>query len=116
MIFLLSILISLGFAKSPTLTSSLKTVTTAGTEERLASTSTKYHMLILQAECDNTGYVYIGGSTVASTNGIRLSACESFTFSGSTFQGTNTTFDLYEIWVDVSVNGDGVKILGITRQ
>lgn len=100
----------------PSLTSSVKTVTTAGTEERLATTSTKYHMIVLQAECDNTNNVYIGGSGVSSANGITLDACETFTFSANTIRGTNITFDLYNIWVDVDTNGEGVKILGIRNE
>lgn len=109
---LIKILTTIAMA-TPSLTTTTKTVTAAGTAERLSATSSRYHMIVLQAECDNTGNIHIGGSSVDSSNGILLDACESFTFTGSNNKGSNIPFDLYEIWIDADTNGEGVKILGI---
>lgn len=73
-------------------------VTVAGTAEAMPNT----HVLevVIQAKSTNTGLIYVGGSSVSSTDGIELSAGQSMSF-----QVTN----LNKLWLDASVSGDGVK-------
>jgi hypothetical protein len=114
-LLIITLLFSLNAFAIPSISSSIKTVTTAGTAERLSATSSRHEMIVLQAECDNTGNIFIGGSTVDSSNGIQLAACETFVFSGNSFRGTIAPFDLRDIWIDVATNGEGAKILSITN-
>lgn len=82
-----------------------KTVTTAGTAEALSSSSVKVVWVTIQAKLDNTGYIYVGASTVSSTRGIVLQAGDSFTFQ--TVE-RRYTYDLSKIYIDASVSGEGV--------
>lgn len=80
-----------------------KVVTTAGTAVRLASTNTRCAKVTVMAEIDNTGYIVIGDSTVvaalATRRGVPLSAGSSVTINIE---------DLYQLWIDSEVSGDGV--------
>ena len=80
-----------------------KVVATAGTAERLVSANTRCEKVTIMAEVDNTGYIVVGDSTVVATlatrRGIPLSA------------GTSITIDiedLYQVWINSEVSGDGV--------
>ena len=80
-----------------------KTVTTAGTAVQLVTTSTRCNgPLMVKALTANTGYIYVGtvSGDVASTNGYELDAGEVAPF--------NYVGDLQSIWIDSSVNGEGV--------
>lgn len=84
-----------------------KTVTSAGTAERLVSTVSSTSWILIQAESDNTGLIAVGNSSVKAattqqTNGIILSARESVTLPLS---------DNREIYIDSTVSGDGVTYL-----
>lgn len=80
-------------------------VTTAGTRVQLnAGTplAVKRGVVIL-AKGGNTGIIYVGGSNVDSSNGIGLTAGESFSIDID---------DIAEVYIDSSVNGEGVKWTG----
>lgn len=79
-----------------------KSVTTAGTAVRLGSQAIDGPVL-LKAKHTNTGYIYVGntgGDTVSSTTGMGLVAGEVVVFE--------YVSDLKQIWLDSSVNGEGV--------
>lgn len=80
-----------------------KTVATTGTELQLTSTPTRIRSLIITAETDNTGVIVVGGSTVvadlATRRGTPLNAGESVSLDVD---------DLSKVWIDTTVNGDGV--------
>lgn len=82
----------------------IKTVTTAGTDVRLVSQITWAKWVTIQAQTDNTGSIAVGGSgvdaTVATGTGVLLSAGEMITIPCE---------DLYDIYIDSTVNGDGVR-------
>ena len=78
-----------------------KTVTTAGTAEQLASTST-IKSIAIKALASNTGIIYVGNSGVDSTNGYELEAGEGITL---------LIDDPSDIYIDSSVNGEGVSCL-----
>jgi hypothetical protein len=75
-----------------------KDVATAGTAETLATTTT-IKSVTVQAKNSNTGVIYVGGSTVSSTSGISLYAGDSVNMEID---------DLVKIYVDSSVDGEGV--------
>jgi len=80
----------------------LKTVTTGGTAEALASTQALESGVQIKAESDNTGIVYVGGASVSAANGYYLLAGETVFLSVD---------DLATVYLDVSVNGDGATFL-----
>lgn len=90
----------------PNIRDGRKVVTAAGTAERLVSTNTPCRKVTIMAELDNTDYVVVGDSTVvaalATRRGIPLSAGSSITLDIE---------DLYTIYVDAVVNGEGVTFL-----
>jgi len=82
-----------------------RTVTTAGTEVRLAAASAPCAgPLMVKALDTNTGIVALGNDgagAVTVSNGLRLAAGDVVIFD---FIG-----NLYDIWLDSAVNGEGVS-------
>lgn len=86
-----------------------KVVTTAGTAVALSATSIACKVAYIQAEADNTGVIVLGGSTViasqATRRGIVLNAGDSIAIEID---------DLAKIYLDSTVNGDGVTFVYLT--
>ncbi len=80
-------------------------VTTAATAEQLSSTSIIVTSFSVCAKSANTGYVYVGGADVDSTNTKRMSSGECVAFLP---QDSQPRYNLLHLYVDVSVNGEGV--------
>lgn len=94
-----------GTTKPTVLLFGRKAVTTAGTRVALVATSTPLvgGYVEITALSSNTGFIYVGDVTVASTNGHRLAA------------GVSTVIfidDLNRIYLDASVSGEGVSYQG----
>lgn len=85
---------SLGSAKT--------TVTTAGTRVQLGTNTCS--SITIKALSTNTGLIYVGTSTVASSNGFQLSAGESISLDI-----TNTNL----VYIDSAVNGEGITSIWI---
>jgi len=81
------------------------TVTTAGTEVILAASRNVNCAVMVKALPANTGVMYVGqvNGAVSSSTGMPLSAGEVLIFD---FVG-----DLAQVWVDSTVNGEGVAWL-----
>ena len=82
-----------------------KVVATAGTQLALGTAlGTPIHSGIhIKAEDTNTGYIYVGDADVSSTTGFQLAPGE------AVFVEIN---DLAKLYIDCSVNGDGVTYIG----
>ncbi len=91
--------------------SSTKDVTTAGTEVRLKASRTTVSSVLIQAKGTNTGNIYVGDSTVSSTTGIKLTAGQTLPISTDHKEMLGQILDLNTIWIDSSVNGEGVILL-----
>ena len=90
-----------GIDNPTTLSNGQKTVTTSGTAEALVGSSTLTESAVtVKALNGNTGIVYVGDSSVDSNNGYELSAGERISFEID---------DLQKVYLDVSVNGEGVS-------
>lgn len=87
-----------------------KAVTTAGTRVQITTSHILATALTIQALRTNTGYIYVGDSSVAVGQGIELGANRVFSFSGAKDRGGNCEFDLSEVYIDSSVNGEGVRL------
>lgn len=78
-----------------------KTVTTAGTEVALGSTQALTEGIVtVKALHGNTGWIYVGKNPVTSSTGYVLDAGEQITL---------TVDDIADVFVDSSVNGEGVS-------
>lgn len=78
-----------------------KTVTTAGTEVALASTQAIHHVTI-KALHANTGMIFVGKNPVTSSTGFVLDAGEQIFVEVD---------DLADVYIDSSVNGEGVSYI-----
>lgn len=78
------------------------TVTTAGTRVVLAS-SQAVKSVAIKALTTNTGTIYVGSSTVSSTNGFQLAAGDTVSLDIANLNTVN---------IDSSVNGEGVTYIG----
>ena len=89
----------------------LKVVATAGTREQLTTAKLHVPSVIFQAEVSNTGQVYIGNNQVSSTNCIiELDSGETISLSATSFGDASAKWDLTDLWLDVSVSGDGAFV------
>lgn len=79
------------------------TVTTAGSRVVL-SASAACKSVTVKAFITNTGIIYVGNSSVSSSNGFRLSAGDTVSMDISNLNTVN---------IDSSVNGESVSYLGV---
>lgn len=86
-----------------------KVVAAAGTAERLSASSVRCRSLVVTAESDNTGVVVVGGATVvaalATRRGTPLVAGQSVALDVT---------NLKAVFIDSTVNGDGVTFTYLT--
>lgn len=92
-----------------------KTVTTAGTRVQVSTTDVFVSAIFCETPRANTGYIYIGGSTVSSTVFFHEFAIGKDTWSmTSPIAGLgrppSNAINLADLYVDSSVNGEKVKI------
>lgn len=87
-----------------------KTVTAAGTAEPLTSDKTMCTWVVIQPMSDNTNNVYIGDSTVSSSDGVWLDndLGQSLTLPEVSVP---LYIDLNLVYVDVDTSGEGVVFL-----
>lgn len=92
------------------------TVTTAGTRVQVTTDITiKPSTIYFEALGTNTGFIYIGGSSVSSTNYIaRLSAGQAVAFSSdhigsSAIPKSSIDYQLSGFYIDCSVSGEKVQ-------
>ncbi len=86
-----------------------KTVAAAGTRERLIAVANNVSVkaVTVVAKEGNTGLVYVGKDDVASTNTPDLNPGDTVSLSG------DEPCNLSDIYIDVSVNGEGVDYWAI---
>lgn len=86
-----------------------KTVTTAGTRVQLGESRAIESVAVTALEA-NTGVICIGGKTVVAASGTRtgipLAAKQTATID---------TDDLGDLYIDATVNGEGVSWLAVTE-
>ena len=95
----------------------ITTVTTSGTQVRLSTTSLKVNTAVIQVEADNTGTITVGDSAADSATGLGITlgipaagtTPPSVVFTSGHNGGNDV--ELMDIWIDCSVNGDGVKVV-----
>lgn len=82
----------------------VKTVTTAGTRVQISTTSRPVTGVIIRALSTNTGTIYVGNATVASSNGFPLLMGEAISIPIN---------NLNKVYIDSSVNGEGVRYIAV---
>lgn len=93
----------IGLGVPKTIGSGNKAVTTAGSAERLSSTSIPCKWVNIIGKAANTDTVWVGGSNVAAGTGQPIVALQS--------TDRIEVNDLSSIWLDVAVNGEGVTFI-----
>lgn len=78
---------------------------------RLTTATTKAYSLLLQAPSTNSGKIYVGDSSVSSTQGIELAAGQSITMSPIKNGGRIESVPLNSVYFIAATTGDKVKIL-----
>ena len=94
-------------SETPSLVSSEKTVATAGTAVALSATSLRVKSITIVAKDTNTGRVYVGGSDVTSTVNRGLQAGDALHHTSDGW------FDLKDLFVNASVNSEGVDFYAV---
>lgn len=86
-----------------------KAVTTAGTRVALSATSLVVRSFKIRANTGNTGFIYLGDSSVSSTTGFELDDEDVYEFICPSGKNINE-IDLSTVYIDSSVNGEGVTV------
>lgn len=86
------------------------TLATPGTRQRISASSLAVTALIIQADPDNTGIMYVGDSSVSSSNGTRLEPGFGLSIDCNTDPRIGTDIDMFDIFVDGSSGGDKVYV------
>jgi len=100
------------------LTHFIKNVTTATTRVALKASVTQTPSFIVQAKPGNTDRIFVGNSTVSSSDYmISLGPGEAFEFTASLHGAgiAHDKWDLAEVYIDSVVNGEGVSVGYATR-
>jgi len=97
-------------ADKKTIVSTQKTVTAAGTAEALVSDPTWVRKIYMKALAGNAGVIYLGDSTVSSSNGYEVAAGVEIDLT-SLLEEAEDNFRLDEIYIDAANNGDGVSFI-----
>ena len=92
-----------------------KTVTSAGTRERITTADTQVTSVLIQALSGNGGTIYVGGITVSSTSGVELSAGDSISMRSADLDLANTKIKLTEIYIDTDNSTDGVNVIYLEK-
>lgn len=92
-------------------THAVVTVATAGTRVQVDTTNVIGTTLIFQAASANTNGIYIGDVTVAASNGIRLTAGQSFTITGDNRMGYCDELQTVDWYVDSDTSGNVCRVL-----
>ena len=90
------------------------TLTSGGTRQALSSTLLIGYSVLITAESTNTGAVYIGDVAVTSTNGVRLTAGQSFLINCDALGGGEEKIDLRDIYWD-GTTGDKIRVSYMVR-
>lgn len=89
----------------------LKTVSTAGSQEVLTSSTIYVSRAIFKGLAGNSNNVYIGGSDVSSVK-YPIDANEVVIIDAPSGPGGVVIgFNLADVWVDVDTNGEGLDVM-----
>lgn len=95
-------------------TKSLVTVAAAGTRVQITTTvGDMVNSVSLQASSGNSGIIFVGGSTVDSTNGHELAAGEVLVINAFDRPTNLEELDLSKLWVDAATSADTVRVMSI---
>ena len=85
----------------------------AGTAVRFTPTPTQIKSMLVHANTDNSGNVFVGGTGVDSTNTppIAAGATRTFTFKSTELE---TTTDMATLYMDAASSGDGLTYSAAT--
>lgn len=86
-----------------TLYNGTQTVSSAGTAVAIATSQTLSNGVTIKASASNTGVIYVGNSSVSSSNGLPLTAGESIPVAID---------DLAKVYIDADVSGEGIEYIG----
>lgn len=85
-------------------------VASAGTAVQVDSNETPVSSLILQAQDSNTGSLFVGDSTVTSTNGLEVVPGATIEITGDSFgRGQSNEIILSDIYVNATTSGDRAR-------
>lgn len=90
----------------------LVTVTTSGTSVQFTTADTPIKSITVHAPSTNTNNMFVGNSTVTTTNTPPITPGSDLTITFST-HAEQTAGDLKDLWLDAAVNGETVTYLAV---
>jgi hypothetical protein len=87
---------------------------TSGVAESLSSTPLTVYNAIIVADAANTGNIFVGGSSVSTTNGIPVEPGNTLTLAVEVER--NSEIDLSEVYLITNTTGNTVRIACFRRR
>ena len=92
-----------------------QTLTSAGTAQSISVSEINVEAALIYADSANVGTIFIGGSTVDSTNGIPLAAGHALPVGSDRSHGATSDIDLKSIFFDGTNTSDKVRVMYMQR-
>jgi hypothetical protein len=89
------------------------TVTSAGTRVQLTASDIAAYAVLIQANPANTGNIFVGDSTVSSSNGAILEPGDFFVVEPDISEEMDEV-NLSDIYIDAATNNDSVRVQYMT--
>lgn len=94
-----------------------KDVAAAGTAVQITTISRPYPTIVIQADPDNAGNIFLTDSTVDSDNGYVLAPGAAITFTGDEMRGKTDEYIPSDFYIDCEAgNTDGVRMLVVAQR
>lgn len=89
------------------------TVSSAGTRVQLTASDIVAYAVVVQANPANTGNIFVGDSTVSSSNGVILEPGDFFVIEPDISEDLDEV-NLSDIYLDAATNNDGARVQYMT--
>lgn len=83
---------------------------TSGQATPLGTSAVICSTVFIQSDALNTGYVYMGGSSLTAANGLALSPGEKMSLGYDPVMGNNSLLTLGSIYLTTDTNGNVVRL------
>lgn len=91
-----------------------KAVTAAGAAEPVNATELVVQSVTIQADPENAGNIFLGGSDVDSSNGVVIEPGKAFNIPVRSL-GDKGGVDLNKVYIDCGTSGDEVRVAYIKK-
>lgn len=91
-------------------------VPSTATAKRVSDERIVTPIAIIQADPDNTNYIYVGSSSVSSSLGIQLAPGATYSLTGPSIRGSDNNVDLSDWYIATDTAGNDARIQYLVKK